>query len=708
MIPQQLLPKLAVRSRNFNILLVVPPEDRLGIAIELHQRWPRTTKTFLIRHQLLTLLSQLPAAFTHRDMIVALSKSVSTIEFLHRQGLALPAPSMDWAAGFGSFEVLKYLKRQGQRPTEVAFTRAARRGDLKMIQWLERVAVTNPIGGVPITNDAMATAAWGGHLDVLEYLSKLGVGADERAAMLAAGAGHLPVLRWLYNHGVEFGVGTYTLAEAAGHHDIVEFLKSLPGDADGSLEENSLYEAFLEETRVNAHRGVDFIFWAARFSNLEALRRYLPDDQKVINEILNEVDNSSHPEVIAELLRRGGIPDSRILEMAVQHGRLDTVQLLLSHHPDIPLESSLREAITLGHRDIVNLLLSYNPPITSELLATSVRSGEYGLELVFRQLGVAEDYEVLVSYVDTGRLDDVVRMFRSGPVISRLQFVNLLHVAATAGHLSMLTFLFEQLVKARADANSGAGILAGVKLDNIKLTGLYKTATIAGQERVIRWLIDHQVPTTVRGIKGALDYAAQFGYLNIMKLLVQQLPTDTTNITIGPSNIHHLEVAQFILRHQLVGESFAYWLFIQASSKNYLSLVELAITLGHNVGGLDVDQTVLYNHAAILAYLYPLTTQLCSRGAYLIAERNNRDYIARLLRRAGFERGQGAWFGADEYDEAFDEIEDNDDRNRLTDPLDRRNNIQLYLLRNNYNDGFLNYWWQSIWVDQDDPCSETL
>lgn len=707
MLPPSLLPELAVRSRNFNLLLLAPPADRPAIATHLLEWWPAETKAFLIRHRQLAVLTQLSTTYTQRDLVVALGTgSVAVIDFLRRQGLALPAASMDWAAGFGSLEVLEYLEQLGQRPTEVAVTRAARRGHLEVVRWLTTPATaTHPAGGVPATKEAMATAAQGGHLTVLEYLAELGVVADERAAMLAAGTGRLDVLRWLYNHGVKFGVGTYTLAAANDDPLIAKYLESLPGDPDGSLAANGLEDhedLELAERRVHTTAGADVITWAARLGQLDALDWYLPDREDPsdslfqsedppgaegldeLNQLMTEVDVVSYPATLTELLRRGAAPTSVSLRAAAEHGQLDEVRRQLERDPRLPVDQALEVAITRGHRAVVELLLRDHPTLTSRHLALAVDHGERELEELFRRLGVPEDFTVLSSYAGRGRLDDVKRVLEGsggpGLGLTRSELYKLLREAASSGNPALVEFLLYRLGVLGRDSDEDT--------DEAKQRAkLYTSAAINGQAGLIRWLLENLPITTGEAVEQAFTFALELGYLNVMELLVEYLPAGTV---FSQPNVNHLEVVQFLVQHRLVNQSFPDWLAHWAVISNYRSLTEAAVALGHVVVGMDVDRAAINHYAALLTALYPYTTQRCSRGAYLIAERNGWDSITRLLRRAGFERARGAWFDSNDYEDAAAELEN-------VRAGSREHDVILYQLHT--EDGSFEYRWSSAWLN---------
>ena len=81
-----------------------------------------------------------------------------------------------------------------------------------------------------IYNQAMAWAAYGGHLDIVKYLIKKGKEANKRldfndAMADAARGGHLDIVKYMIKKGADdFNYAIYD-AVGGGHPEIVEYLK---------------------------------------------------------------------------------------------------------------------------------------------------------------------------------------------------------------------------------------------------------------------------------------------------------------------------------------------------------------------------------------------------------------------------------------------------------------------------------------------------
>lgn len=613
MLSASIIERLAIKSRNFNILLATSPTVAQGIVTELHQRWPKRLEWFLIRHQRFDLLDQLPVTFQQRDLFVALETGTqAAIEYVQRYGLALPAPSFDLVAGTGEISVLEWLYQQGQRPTEVAITQAAHHGHLSNIRWLEQL-------GVPTTPDAALAAAQSGHLDILEYLFQRGPVTDERLAVAAAEHSHLPVLQWLYNHGVKFNSMVYTHAVASGRTDIIEYLKSLPGDSDGRIEEGGLTGMNLDEQEVILKVEPEVIIYAARYGNLDVVRQY--HDPLYQTYALKAAVVNGHLDVVVELLNRGA-PIHGLLSLAAEHGHQDIVVELLNRETDPNYTTAIITAIRAGHSDLVRMMLDYTT-VDSGMLSAAVRYGQRELEELFLERGAVIDAEDLESYVMVGRVVGQLANLDSD------HLTDLLPTAVKFGQLSMMKHLIGLGAKATPD--------------------LYIVAATNGQRYIIEWLIDHQVPIESVELNKAINGAIRYGYSSIVERLRSIAPTWKLKLKFV---IRHLEMAYLVSQKQLkrlLGDS------IQAG---YLSLVEYVVNRRGRVNGFDVDEAVLSNRLAILAYLYSQTTQRCSRGAYLLAKQFDYEPVVKFLQQAGFDRQVGAWFDYEEYDRtaSMDEI----------------------------------------------------
>ena len=132
------------------------------------------------------------------------------------------------AAGGGHLEVVKYLIEQGAKPL-LRNTRCA--GELAGIEPDERRTACED-------QDALMWAAWGGHLDVVQFLAEkmpfiqdhswlVYDSGPSSGIQLAAYAGHLDVVQFLFGevyYPSSSGRGSMGWAAEQGHLDIVQWL----------------------------------------------------------------------------------------------------------------------------------------------------------------------------------------------------------------------------------------------------------------------------------------------------------------------------------------------------------------------------------------------------------------------------------------------------------------------------------------------------
>lgn len=128
---------------------------------------------------------------------------------------------MDWAAGNGHLEVVKWLhENRSEGCTTWAMDWAAERGHLEVVHWLHE----NRNEGC--TEIAMNLAAEGGHLEVVKFLHETGRAKCTVIAMdLAASGGHLEVVRWLHENRDEgCSINAMNWAAQNGHLKVVKWL----------------------------------------------------------------------------------------------------------------------------------------------------------------------------------------------------------------------------------------------------------------------------------------------------------------------------------------------------------------------------------------------------------------------------------------------------------------------------------------------------
>ena len=128
--------------------------------------------------------------------------------------------AMAKAAKGGHMEIVQYLiDKKGANHFNWAMELAALGGHLDIIKYLIDEKGANEF------NEALGWAALGGHLDIVKYLIDE-KGADNfNSAMLEAARGHLDIVQYLIEKGADDFNRAITRASLGGHPEIVKYLK---------------------------------------------------------------------------------------------------------------------------------------------------------------------------------------------------------------------------------------------------------------------------------------------------------------------------------------------------------------------------------------------------------------------------------------------------------------------------------------------------
>ncbi len=616
----------AIRSKNFEALLT--SRGRRDLLLEFYHRWPTRTIAFLLQRHQFELVDQLPTDLQQREMVVALKTgSRPVIEYVQSRGVALPAAAFDLVAGTSDVDVLQWLYQQGQRPTEVAITHAARYGRLDNVQWLVRQAQ------VPPTSHALVAAAYGGHVGVLSFLVSVGVQLEPRVAVAAAKRNHLNVLEWLYDRGVEFNAMVYTYAVANGAAETIEFLKSLVVD-DDMLIENGLETCGLGETRVHNFVRNSVVVHAARVGNLAIVQQYFTPSYGFNTRALNKAVAHGHYDVVMTLLDRG-VSSGSVLETAATHGHVRLVKVLLDRRRhDYDYQQALIATLEVvrdnpelcshsadEYDEIIRLLFEVVEP-SSVVLRAVILSGYRDLEEQLLQQGVMVDVPVLQAYACMGRVVDQMTS------LPREQVSKLLDAAVKSGHLNVIEHL-----------TNGA---------DRRFSDLLALASEHGQLRVVNWLLARS--TSNKGLSRALNAAAVNGYVGVLTRLQPLAPEWKIKMDSAVAATNYLDIVRLTPPRDLCA------LLEALVVNNRLALVQHALDNDCIITGIDLDRAAIHGRLAILLLLHQHTSERCSRGAYLLANECGYKEIVKYLQQVGFNRRVGAWFTYDDYEQV--EVDD--------------------------------------------------
>ena len=145
---------------------------------------------------------------------------LEVLKWLRSRGIPWDSNAVTQAAGYNHAEVVEWAVRNGGRLRPKAMYAAAERGHLEMVTLLrERL-------GCVMTEKTCGWAAYGGRLEVLQYLRSgpLPCPWDHETCEGAARNGHLRVLAWAIAQGCPTGPWVWTSPVMRGHVHVLRWL----------------------------------------------------------------------------------------------------------------------------------------------------------------------------------------------------------------------------------------------------------------------------------------------------------------------------------------------------------------------------------------------------------------------------------------------------------------------------------------------------
>ena len=145
---------------------------------------------------------------------------LEVLKWLRSRGIPWDSNAVTQAAGYNHAEVVEWAVRNGGRLRPKAMYAAAERGHLEMVTLLrERL-------GCAMTEKTCGWAAYGGRLEVLQYLRSgpFPCPWDHETCEGAARNGHLRVLAWAMRQGCKVSRWAWAHASIRGHVRVLRFL----------------------------------------------------------------------------------------------------------------------------------------------------------------------------------------------------------------------------------------------------------------------------------------------------------------------------------------------------------------------------------------------------------------------------------------------------------------------------------------------------
>lgn len=134
-----------------------------------------------------------------------------------QEGFEPDASACKKAARAGDLDILQWLRLKGCPWNAGVCFSATKGGHLRLLEWARGV-------GCPWSEWATANAAQRGDVDMLTWLDRNGCPLHPRTTDIAARHGHLGAMQWLVQQGVRPDWGTADAAARGGHLGIIQWL----------------------------------------------------------------------------------------------------------------------------------------------------------------------------------------------------------------------------------------------------------------------------------------------------------------------------------------------------------------------------------------------------------------------------------------------------------------------------------------------------
>ena len=151
------------------------------------------------------------------------------------------------AAGYGSLEMIKWLKEKGYEGDEWSFGAAAKNtGSLDKLKWLKEV-------GCVWNGNSSWNMVRHGSLENIIWAKDSGLTFEANSYMAAAEIGNLKIMKWLKNNGVPMDGRCFAMAAKHGNMEMMKWLveQNCPWSKDGGKEAAEYARKMLKWLKTN-------------------------------------------------------------------------------------------------------------------------------------------------------------------------------------------------------------------------------------------------------------------------------------------------------------------------------------------------------------------------------------------------------------------------------------------------------------------------
>ena len=501
--------------------------------------------------------------------------------------------------------------------------KAAHAGDLEEIKSLiDRNIDINHVNEYKKT--ALDCAARGGHIKVVRLLLEKGNNIfDEvmmsRALDNAVQGGRINIVELFLERGINPSTDALPNASKKGYAEIVRLLLE---KREGFFSEESLSSA-LDYAVENGYVGIAELLLkngveSKKSSNviIGLLKGDLPVDKKELSDELDNAALTGNIEIFKFLLDKHtdlfyeSVP-SYILSNAAYRGHTEIVEFLLNKCPDLFDEFVLSDALygtaRNGYTKIIRLLLNKGAKPSSYALDVAVEKQYEKIVRLFLKNGgdlFNEDIlsRALSKAVEKGH-EKIVELFLDcGGVDPNFQYVENVNISEYGPPILRSKQTQPMLISALKNGHENTAKLllnkSPVLFDDAVLTSALDYAAEKGYTEVVKLLLDNGADPNKRAYP--LEIAVEKGYTKIIRLLLEKTARPSHHVLGIAARNGHRKIVELLLDKwggsDFFDEAVLSYALSNAVQRGNINIVELLVNNGANP-----DRTAPYGSTSVFS-----------------------------------------------------------------------------------------------------------
>ena len=364
--------------------------------------------------------------------------------------------AVDLAAKNGHLDTVKWLC---EHRTEGCFddtvTKVVDKGHLEVLKYFVKIGI-----GIGIDYHILHVAAYRGNLDIIKYIYE---NREKYPSMyctctvsmdIAAEYGHLEIVKYLLTIGIKCNKETMYRACENGHSEVVKFLKE---NCRVVVDDRALSLAieychlelikYLYSIRVTCrNRNISDAVKQGRLDIIQFLHDNSRGEKWWCNGIsLDIAAKNGHLEVLKYIHENGieiSYPSFTALRLAVENGHLEVIKFLYSIGKTIDhynLEKAMLIAIEKGYLEVVKFLYSFSSLCSSDIINNAASYGHLEIVQFLHEMGVQCNEDSITFASRNGFIEVVKYLFSIGAKCTS----DAMFHAAGCGHMEIVQYLHD-------------------------------------------------------------------------------------------------------------------------------------------------------------------------------------------------------------------------------------------------------------------------